>query len=56
MTTDEMMVDVSQDWMLACDVQQGLCGYRGWLTIPGTIAPAAVKFGRSAAIATISYP
>jgi hypothetical protein len=23
MTTDEMVVDVSQDWMLACDVQQG---------------------------------
>jgi phosphoserine phosphatase RsbU/P len=23
MTTDEMVVDVSQDWLLACDVQQG---------------------------------
>ena len=23
MTTDEMVVDVSQDWVLACDVQQG---------------------------------
>jgi sigma-B regulation protein RsbU (phosphoserine phosphatase) len=23
MTTDEMLVDVSQDWILACDVQQG---------------------------------
>src|SRR5450432_2403344 len=23
MTTDEMIVDVSQDWVLACDVQQG---------------------------------
>ena len=23
MTTDEVVVDVSQDWMLACDVQQG---------------------------------
>jgi phosphoserine phosphatase RsbU/P len=23
MTTDEMVVDVSQDWILACDVQQG---------------------------------
>jgi len=23
MTTEEMVVDVSQDWMLACDVQQG---------------------------------
>jgi phosphoserine phosphatase RsbU/P len=23
MTADEMVVDVSQDWMLACDVQQG---------------------------------
>jgi len=23
MTTDEIVVDVSQDWMLACDVQQG---------------------------------
>ena len=23
MTTEEMVVDVSQDWVLACDVQQG---------------------------------
>jgi hypothetical protein len=23
MTTNEMVVDVSQDWVLACDVQQG---------------------------------
>ena len=23
MTTDDMVVDVSQDWLLACDVQQG---------------------------------
>ena len=23
MTTNEMVVDVSQDWILACDVQQG---------------------------------
>ena len=22
MTTDDMVVDVSQDWVLACDVQQ----------------------------------
>jgi sigma-B regulation protein RsbU (phosphoserine phosphatase) len=28
MTTDEMVVDVSQDWMLACDVQQG------FMTVP----------------------
>jgi hypothetical protein len=23
MTTDEIVVDVSQDWLLACDVQHG---------------------------------
>jgi hypothetical protein len=23
MTTDKMVVDVRQDWVLACDVQQG---------------------------------
>jgi hypothetical protein len=26
MTTNEMVVDVSQDWVLACDVQQGFAG------------------------------
>jgi sigma-B regulation protein RsbU (phosphoserine phosphatase) len=32
MTTDEMVVDVSQDWLLACDVQQG------FMQAPGTIS------------------
>ena len=34
MTTDEMVVDVSQDWLLACDVQQG------FMQAPGTVSNA----------------
>ena len=32
MTTEEMVVDVSQDWVLACDVQQG------FMQAPGTVS------------------
>jgi phosphoserine phosphatase RsbU/P len=32
MTTDEMVVDVSQDWVLACDVQQG------FMQVPCTVS------------------
>ena len=32
MTTKEMVVDVSQDWVLACDVQQG------FMQAPGTVS------------------
>jgi len=34
MTTEEVVVDVSQDWALACDVQQG------FMQTPGTVSDA----------------
>jgi hypothetical protein len=50
MTTDNMVVDVSLDWVLACDVQQRFM--QGWavLAIRWTIARIAAKFELSAAI------
>ena len=38
MTTDEMVVDVSQDWVLACDVQEG------FMQVPDT-ASASLDYG-----------
>ena len=32
MTANEMVVDVSQDWVLACDVQ------RGFMQVPCTVS------------------
>jgi len=54
MTTDDMVVDVSQDWLLACDVQRRFMQGRGRTAIRWTTALAAAKFEPSAAIAMIS--
>jgi hypothetical protein len=54
MTTDDVVVDVSQDWVLAAMSSSGLC--RGWggPATRWTIARSAAKFEPSAAIAVSS--
>jgi hypothetical protein len=54
MTTEEMVVDVSQEWVLACDVQQG------FMQVPRIVSDSLDYNARSrqiralAAIATVS--
>jgi hypothetical protein len=54
MTTDDVVVDVSQDWVLVAMSSSGLC--RVWVgpATPWTAARSAAKFGHSVAIAMIS--
>jgi hypothetical protein len=55
MTTEEMVVDVSQDWVMACDVQQG------FMQAPRTVSDSldcsacCRQVRASAVIATILY-
>ena len=53
MTTDDVVLDVSQDWVLACDVQRRFMHGRVGPAIRWTAARAAAMFEPSAAIAMI---
>ena len=56
MTIDDVVVDVSQDCVLACDVQQRFMQGLGRPATPWTTARSAAKFEHSVAIAMISCP
>ena len=54
MTTDDMVVDVSLDWVLACDVQQRFMQGLGRTSYSMDYSALAAKFELSAAIAMSS--
>ena len=54
MTNDEMVVDVSQDWAAACDVQQGFMKGLGRAVDTVDYGEGAARFDLLETIATIS--
>jgi len=52
MTPEEMVVDVSQDWVLACDVQRRFMQANSTVSDSFDYSARCVRFGRSVAIAT----